>query len=615
MKLRYKVSLFIILFLILACVTIYQSYAMWQINKETGTNIAEVTCFQLSFDEASSSINLTNTYPMSDSSALGRLRPYTFTIKNTCTTNANYAVTLNTITTNGIADDEIKYALYTDTKPQEGTLLTTAHINTDTTYINVGSNTLKNSYELVTGTLAKATTENGNDGGSVTYNLLLWMDEASTTMSETFRASVNVISTGEIKSVYKDGTGASVPELATGMIPIYYDGTTMKVADRSQKWYNYADHEWANAVLVDTSNSTIKSKYFDDDMTLKTSAIGQTVNMNEVQQMYVWIPRYRYQLWNAEDGSSDPQAINIVFEDKNTTKSAGTSNGDWLTHPAFTFGTAELNGIWVGKFENSRDTSNITIKPNMASIASTNVSTMFNATRAVESSSLLGLISNEIDSHMMKDTEWGAVAYLYSSIYGTYNADKTCIARGCEVWINNVSSNGAWNGTKYTGCAAQGVSTGAITGTSCESGRGWDGAGVNASTTGNMYGIYDMSGGNFEYTMSVMLQSDGTPQIQDSGFTSMPDSKYYNTYPYGTSYTDHARGTIGTATKETLKTVGNAYGGWNEDYSVLVNSSYAWSQRGGHAGNTTAVGVFAFNNNIGGASACVGFRVVLALAA
>ena len=615
MKLRYKVSLFIILFLILACVTIYQSYAMWQINKETGTNIAEVTCFQLSFDEASSSINLNNTYPMSDSSALGRLRPYTFTIKNTCTTNANYAVTLNTITTNGIADDEIKYALYTDTKPQEGTLLTTAHINTDTTYINVGSNTLKNSYELVTGTLAKATTENGNDGGSVTYNLLLWMNEASTTMSQTFRASVNVISTGEVKSVYKDGTGASVPELATGMVPIYYDGTTMKVADRSQEWYNYADHEWANAVLVDTSNSTIKSKYFDDDMTLKTSAIGQTVDMSEVQQMYVWIPRYRYQLWNVNNGSSDPQAINIVFEDKNTTKSTGSQNGDWLTHPAFTFGTEELNGIWVGKFENSGSTSNITIKPNMASIRNWNISTMFNASRAVESSNLLGLNANQVDIHMMKDTEWGAVAYLYSSVYGTYNADKSCISRGCEVWINNVSSTGAWDGTKYTGCAAQGVSTSIITGTSCENGRGWDGAGVNASTTGNMYGIYDMSGGNWEYTMSVMLQNDGTPQIQSSGFSSMPDSKYYNTYPYGTSELEHSRGTIGTATKETLKTVGNGYGGWNGDRSSLVLSSATWANRGGYAGDTTAAGVFAFGGNTGGASASLGFRLVLTLTA
>ena len=102
----------------------------------------------------------------------------------------------------------------------------------------------------------------------------------------------------------------------------------MKVADTSSEWYNYADHEWANAVLVNVSDNDIKNKYFNNDMSLRETEIGQIVNMNEVQQMYVWIPRYRYQLWNAENGSSDPQAINIVFEDKNDNKSAGTTNGE-----------------------------------------------------------------------------------------------------------------------------------------------------------------------------------------------------------------------------------------------------------------------------------------------
>ena len=105
-----------------------------------------------------------------------------------------------------------------------------------------------------------------------------------------------------------------------------------------------------------------------------------------------------------------------------------------------------------------------------------------------------------------------------------------------------------------------------------------------------------MSGGNWEYTMSVMQQSNGTPQIQSSGFSSMPDSKYYNTYPYGTSELEHSRGTIGTATKETLKTFGSNSGGWNGDYSLLVNSSYAWAQRGGAAHHTTGAGVFAFGH-------------------
>ncbi len=120
-----------------------------------------------------------------------------------------------------------------------------------------------------------------------------------------------------------------------------------------------------------------------------------------------------------------------------------------------------------------------------------------------------------------------------------------------------------------------------------------------------------MSGGNWEYTMSVMLQSDGTPQIQSSGFSSMPDSKYYNTYPYGTSNVEHSRGTIGTATKEILKTVGNAKGGWNGDHSVIVGSSYAWAEHGGCAVDTTGAGIFAFDDDTGGASALGGFRLVL----
>ena len=95
----------------------------------------------------------------------------------------------------------------------------------------------------------------------------------------------------------------------------------------------------------------------------------------------------------------------------------------------------------------------------------------------------------------------------------------------------------------------------------------------------------------------------------------MPDSKYYNTYPYGTSELEHSRGTIGTATKETLKTVGNGYGAWNKDRSELVYSSYAWAVRGGFADNTTAAGVFAFSFGAGGARAHIGFRLVLALTA
>lgn len=46
---------------------------------------------------------------------------------------------------------------------------------------------------------------------------------------------------------------------------------------------------------------------------------------------------------------------NIKFVDKNT-KDNGTQVGEYYTHPAFTFGDKELDGIWVGKFEMSHNT-------------------------------------------------------------------------------------------------------------------------------------------------------------------------------------------------------------------------------------------------------------------
>ena len=82
----------------------------------------------------------------------------------------------------------------------------------------------------------------------------------------------NVVETtvGEFSKAYKDSTGANQPVLYQGLIPVKYDasGNTV-VADTTSEWYNYANHNWANAVLVNCGDSTIKSKYFNDDMTLK----------------------------------------------------------------------------------------------------------------------------------------------------------------------------------------------------------------------------------------------------------------------------------------------------------------------------------------------------------
>ena len=403
------------------------------------------------------------------------------------------------------------------------------------------------------------------------------------------------------KGPYLDGSGASTPELYVGLIPIKYDeSNNIVVADYTTEWYNYNNHQWANAILIDQSNADIKNKYLNADGTYKA---GETVAISDVLQMYVWVPRYKYKLFNVEGVETTAQMIEVEFESKDTAKSSGTQNGQWLTHPAFTFGDTELNGIWVGKFESSNDISDIKIIPNVSSLRNQTVGNMFNASRAIESNSKYGLSSSEVDTHMMKNMEWGAVAYLTNSKYGIYIDASTCIDSECEVWINN-------NNSYTTGCAGSSVS--ASRSSACNQ---WNtSTGVNASTTGNIYGIYDMSGGAYEYVMGNMTDSSGAFYPASSGLT-QPESKYYDSYTYGTSLSDYSRGHLGDATKEVIANSGD-YRAWNNDGAIFVTSPDPWFIRGGRYGGGSSfdgsgAGVFYFYDRDGDANSDISFRVVL----
>ena len=109
------------------------------------------------------------------------------------------------------------------------------------------------------------------------------------------------------------------------------------------------------------------------------SVLGQEVKMEDITTMWVWIPRYKYVIFNGNNGTSEEQLINVVFEhgiDKTGTVTCvdniltsdtsnssetctDTTNGNIVnhkstyTHPAFTFGKEELTGFWYAKFEMS----------------------------------------------------------------------------------------------------------------------------------------------------------------------------------------------------------------------------------------------------------------------
>ena len=388
-----------------------------------------------------------------------------------------------------------------------------------------------------------------------------------------------------ITPVYTDTSGANAPVLAEGMIPVVYDeglGYWIK-ADINAGWYNYTDKIWANAVMVKTDAtegvecSKSRSYYMN-------APAYTPVKEEDILAYYVWIPRYKYKLFNATYASgTSAQVIDATFE--NGTSTTGTvtctyasngketcqnkANGNWYTHPAFTMINAsgsktELKGIWVGKYETTGSTTTPTVKPGVSSLRSITVANMYNTGKLFRSTDYItsnGI--NQSESHMMKNIEWGAVAYLKQSIYGLGITDIT---------INNGSYyTGGGSGTSYKTNAGQ-------------------------STSGNITGVYDMSGGAYEYVMGNYNKTAGSSGLTVSGVP----AEHIDIYSGNSVSASH----LGDATGETA--------GWYSDFAYFVDSSYPWFGRGDvYYDNGDDAGVFYFSSYTGEAYDYVGFRVVL----
>ena len=290
-----------------------------------------------------------------------------------------------------------------------------------------------------------------------------------------------------------------------------------------------------------------------------------------------------------------PREIDIIYEDKSTNKSLGDAVNTYYTHPAFTFGDMEVNGIWVGKFETGGTATAPLIKPNISSLRSQTVSAEF-TTAQIFGTSTYGMTSN-VDAHMMKNSEWGAVAYLSHSRYGVNR----------EVYINNSTEfyTGRSGGNVPGFTPINGTYTDQTL-TTQDNKYGfytWDGylleyntntkSGIHdinkvASTTGNITGVYDMAGGSVEYVMGNYNNTIGS-----SGFTTLPDRKYYDKYTT-TNLRTACNG--GICYGHGLSEVSNWYG----DYFKLVDASSPCFLRGGYYFSGSGAGSFSFDVSDGG---------------
>jgi prepilin-type N-terminal cleavage/methylation domain-containing protein len=385
-----------------------------------------------------------------------------------------------------------------------------------------------------------------------------------------------------VYTYYDTAEGVNKPVLANGMTPIKWDGTTwIETVETDADWYNYTatDKKWANARTSDGS-------------------------------MWVWIPRYIYKISSGWHSTTSTPIIDIQFtrdmndnwnssviNNINTGTTADSSNGTWTNHPAFTFGTTELSGIWVSKFEASGTSSAPTFISSVASLRNINISNMFLSARGMETNEVYGwgTTGTGIDTHMMKNVEWGAVTYLAESTYG----------KDAEVWINQSSSF-------MTGCA--GASAGAGYTSGCQYSYA-TANGQQASTTGNIYGIYDMSGGTWEYTAAYV---NNTPAATYGSSIVNADSKYKDVYEVGISDTAGNNYAValykkGDALYETSAST-DSVSAWYTAYSYMVRTNEPWCVRGGEYGNTTSAGIFAFHTLSGTTFAYAGFRSILLIA-
>ena len=560
---------------ILLSVGLYYTYAMFTANVNSGNVVNMDTALNYTFD-----VSGTQNFHVGKNSVAS----FNFIVNNTSNGTIYYEIyySTNNDLTDVIIGEVVEDKTVTTIAPNTSGVLEKDNRKTIPLVIaNNSNNDIDVVIGVVTGYVGNTInygTDNYPNGTKITntYNLSDiksscegQIGDTSNCIEKIENGKKNYYCLSKSEDLVEDPSGANRPVLAEGMIPITYDGTNWVKADKYgayNNWYDYGNQKWANAVMV---TSAKRETYMNAD-------VGTVVPEADILAYYVWIPRYKYKLFNATYASgTSPQVIDVTFE--NGSSSTGTvtcthgtngaetcqnkSNGNWYTHPAFTFGDTELKGIWVAKFKTTGSITAPTVKPGVSPLNNINISNMYSASKLIRSTNYLTTSgANESDSHMMKNIEWGAVAYLKQSIYGLGITDV-------EESNSNYTGGGTGNAYKNNG------------------GR---------STTGNITGIYDMKEMIVEYMMGNYNKTAGS-----SGLTiSTVPTEHIDIYSGYSVSASH----LGDATGETA--------GWYSNYKFFVDPNNPWFARAGRCSIGNNAGVFGFCTNTGEAG--YSFRTVLA---
>ena len=456
------------------------------------------------------------------------------------------------------------------------------------------------------------------------------------------------------------------PKLMQGMTGIYWDESGNEVtvtSDNQDNWYDYSKQKWANAKTEDGSywvwipryaykiTSNLNNGGTGVSGTIAVEFLQGTTNKNasgtEISKTYPTVT----------NNAMDDFVVHPSFTD-------GSKTAEEIENGAIPFGNgewdSEIPGFWVAKYaagfqectqtvenngtitepitnlanvkySNSKYTSyNASYTTNALgqtltstdyatqkisypvfkplTYAYNNISTGDSYTIAKEianASNFYGLSSSQTDSHQMKNSEWGAVAYLTQS---------SCGRNGTEVTINSKNLNNKYSKYIY-----------AVTGYAGKTANG-----VSASSTNNKTGVFDLSGCVWERISAYISNGNESLLTYGKVFTSTKaningyktlSTKWATVYPYDSNnsktnnYNKYKKLKsdsygFGDAILETSSTGDNSTS-WNKNYSYFMHNNPAFFIRGGDISNTTSEGIFAFSNARGYSAYGGGFRAVL----
>ena len=261
---------------------------------------------------------------------------------------------------------------------------------------------------------------------------------------ETGGEEMEDMTNGVIEIKWLSGTSYNVSDTPNSPLTKTISNGTMELVK-----FNSSNNTWETG----TEYSYVPGTGSSDNTQSKWA--NARVTINDVDSYFVWIPRYAYRIIYFDTGDSkkayqegtlteadavangqiigysdsrgivDAQGrkIDSITSESNTTKIM-VSEDYFMVHPAFTnevnYGgwSSQIAGTWIGKYETARsDTQGATqgsattlkVQPGVTSFRNVSIGNMYTYSQNY---------ARELESHILKNSEWGAVAYLTESKYG-----------------------------------------------------------------------------------------------------------------------------------------------------------------------------------------------------